>query len=69
MSLPEQALEQLRQAAERLVEGGDVWWLPEGVVSHPGGKDRFCLVVALEFGSGRSNAVRAHSVDRSRTDA
>lgn len=62
MSLPEEALEQLRKAAERLVEVGDVWWLPEENVKYAGGKDRFCLLVVLEPGRGESQPVRAHFV-------
>jgi hypothetical protein len=30
------------------VEIGDVWWIPEQFNGYPGGKDRFCLVVARE---------------------
>jgi len=44
------------------VEVGDVWWLPEDHVPYPGGKDRFCLVVALEYPPAASCAARAHYV-------
>jgi len=43
-------------------EVGDVWWLPEEHTRYPGGKDRFCLVVALERPPGASCAARAHYV-------
>jgi mRNA-degrading endonuclease toxin of MazEF toxin-antitoxin module len=62
MMLPEHALEQLRRAAERLVEVGEVWWLPEAEARYPGGKDRFCLLVGLESAMGGDLPVRAHYV-------
>src|SRR6266568_7503825 len=43
-------------------EVGDVWWLPEEHARYPGGKDRFCLVVALERAPGATCAARAHYV-------
>ena len=59
MSLPEQALEQLRQAAERLVEGGDVWWLPEGGGEPPGRQGQVLF--------GRGLGVWKRAVERGRT--
>ena len=44
------------------VEVGDVWWIPEAQVRYPGGKDRFCLVVALEHPPAATCAARAHFV-------
>lgn len=44
-----------------VVEVGDVWWLPEALARYPGGKDRFCLIVALEITCGGITA-RAHYV-------
>jgi hypothetical protein len=44
------------------VEIGDVWWIPEELASYPGGKDRFCLVVALEMSPGSQLPARAHYV-------
>jgi hypothetical protein len=41
---------------------GDVWWLPEQVAGYPGGKDRFCLVVALEGPNPSVNAGRIHYI-------
>lgn len=34
------------------VRVGDVWWLPAELAFYPGGKGRFCLVVALESAAG-----------------
>lgn len=44
------------------VEIGDVWWIPEQFNGYPGGKGRFCLVVALETSRGLTLSVRAHFV-------
>jgi len=44
------------------VEIGDVWWIPEELSSYPGGKGRFCLVVALETPPGPQVPARAHYV-------
>jgi hypothetical protein len=44
------------------VHVGDVWWIPEGLHRYPGGKGRFCLVVALETPPGSSVPARAHYV-------
>jgi hypothetical protein len=43
-------------------EVGDVWWLPEEHARYPGGKDRFCLIVALERPPAAACAARAHYV-------
>jgi mRNA-degrading endonuclease toxin of MazEF toxin-antitoxin module len=45
-----------------LVRVGDVWWIPDDMSGYPGGKGRFCLVVALEKSSGSVLPVRAHYV-------
>lgn len=44
------------------VDIGDVWWLPEPVAGYPGGKDRFCLIVALEGPNPSVNPGRVHYV-------
>lgn len=44
------------------VQVGDVWWLPEAQAGYPGGKDRYCLIVALEIATGTKVALRAHYV-------
>jgi len=44
------------------VQVGDVWWVPEDVNGYPGGKGRFCLVVALESAAGSALPARAHYV-------
>jgi len=44
------------------VEIGDVWWIPEELASYPEGKDRFCLVVALEMSPGSQLPARVHYV-------
>jgi hypothetical protein len=44
------------------VEIGDVWWIPEQFNGYPGGKGRFCLVVALETSRGLALSGRAHFV-------
>jgi hypothetical protein len=44
------------------VEIGDVWWIPEQFNGYPGGKDRFCLVVALETSRGLALSGRVHFV-------
>jgi hypothetical protein len=44
------------------VEIGDVWWIPEELASYPEGKDRFCLIVALEMPAGERLPARAHYV-------
>jgi hypothetical protein len=48
MTLPEKVVVQLRAVQEQVVGVGEIWWLPEELAKYPGGKDRFCLVVALE---------------------
>lgn len=48
--------------AELRAEIGDVWWLPEQVAGFPGGKDRFCLIVALEGPNPSVNPGRVHFV-------
>lgn len=52
MSLPPAVVAQLRALQEQLIAVGDVWWLPEALARYPGKKDRFCLLVALEFPAG-----------------
>jgi hypothetical protein len=44
------------------VQVGDVWWLPEELAAYPGGKSRFCLVVALEAAVASQICARAHYV-------
>jgi hypothetical protein len=44
------------------VEIGDVWWIPEQFNGYPGGKGRFCLVVALETSRGGARSGRVHFV-------
>ena len=61
MRLPAEALAQLSQPHLK-VHVGDVWWLSEGHAGYPGGKGRFCLVVALETPPGAQVAARAHFV-------
>lgn len=61
MPLPPEALAKLRQP-HLVVNIGDVWWLPEEHARFPGGKDRFCLVVALETPPGTGVPARAHYV-------
>ena len=41
---------------------GDIWWLPEALTAYPGDKDRFCLIVALEYPAGSEMPARAHYV-------
>lgn len=41
---------------------GDIWWLPEEHARFPGGKDRFCLVVALEGAPAATVPGRAHYI-------
>jgi hypothetical protein len=45
-----------------MVAVGEVWWLPAHVVQYPGGKDRYCLIVALEIEPGQTQPSRAHFV-------
>jgi hypothetical protein len=45
-----------------IVDVGDVWWIPESLARYPGGKDRYCLVVALETPPGAQLPARAHYV-------
>jgi hypothetical protein len=45
-----------------VVAVGDVWWLPAHVAQYPGGKDRYCLIVALETEPGQTQPSRAHYV-------
>ena len=47
---------------ETRVEVGDIWWLPESVAGYPGGKNRYCLVVALEGPNRSVNPGRVHFV-------
>jgi len=54
MSLPPAVIAQLRALQEQLIAVGDIWWLPEDLARYPGKKDRFCLVVALEYPAGGS---------------
>ena len=61
MLLPSEALARLSQPHLK-VNVGDVWWLPEEKAGFPGGKDRFCLVVALERPPGAQVPARAHYV-------
>jgi hypothetical protein len=65
MTLPEHALAQLRALQEQMLAVGDIWWMPETLAQYPGGKDRFCLLVALERPPGGSGAV-VHFVAGSR---
>jgi len=44
------------------VNVGEIWWLPEDLAGYPGGKDRFCLIVALEIAVGSPLPARAHYV-------
>jgi hypothetical protein len=44
------------------IEIGDVWWLPEAVNGYPGGKGRYCLVVAIEYTAGSPLPARIHYV-------
>lgn len=44
------------------VEIGDVWWLPDELVGFPGGKGRFCLVVAVERAAGSNLPLQIHYV-------
>ena len=44
------------------VQVGDVWWLPAELAFSPGGKGRFCLVVALERAVRSQFPARAHYV-------
>jgi hypothetical protein len=61
MRLPAEAIAKLSKPHLR-VNVGDVWWLPAEHTRFPGGKDRFCLVVALEVPPGRKTPARAHYV-------
>ncbi len=61
MPLPPEALATLSQPHLK-VHVGDVWWVPEELASYPGGKGRFCLVVALETPPGQDVPARAHYV-------
>jgi hypothetical protein len=49
-------------ACGRAVQVGDVWWLDDAHVNFPGGKDRYCLVVALETPPGGTAPTRAHFI-------
>jgi hypothetical protein len=59
--LPPEALATLSQPHLK-VHVGDVWWVPEELASYPGGKGRFCLVVALETPPGQDLPALAHFV-------
>jgi hypothetical protein len=61
VSLPEDALAKLRQP-HLVVHVADIWWVPAEHVDFPGGKDRFGLVVALEYPPGESTPTRAHFI-------
>jgi hypothetical protein len=61
MPLPAEALAELSQPHLR-VHVGDVWWLPEEQARYPGGKGRFCLIVALETPPAAKVPARAHYV-------
>jgi hypothetical protein len=61
MPLPSKAPASLSQPHLK-INVGDVWWLPEEKVGFPGGKDRFCLIVALERPPGARVPARAHYV-------
>ena len=61
MPLPPKALSAVSQA-QLTVHVGDVWWIPEDLNGYPGGKGRFCLIVALETPPGRSAPARAHYI-------
>ena len=61
MPLPAEAVAKLRQP-HLIVDVGDVWWVPEQLARYPGGKDRYCLVVALETPPGIRVPTRAHYV-------
>jgi len=61
MRLPPEALATLSQPYLK-VQVGDVWWLPEEQARYPGGKGRFCLVVALETPPGAKVPSRVHYV-------
>lgn len=57
---PEPPAAQTKAPAQ--VQVGDLWWIPEDVNGYPGGKGRFCLVVALETSHGSAPPARAHYV-------
>jgi hypothetical protein len=57
MTLPEEALAQLRALQEQMLAVGDIWWIPEALAKYPGDKDRFCLIVAIERPTGGAGAV------------
>jgi hypothetical protein len=60
--LPDAAVAQLRQLLlEMRVNAGEIWWLPAEWARFPGGKDRYCLVVAVEEAADGSQ-VRVHYV-------
>jgi hypothetical protein len=59
-TLPEEALAKLRQLQEIAV--GDVWWLPADCARYPGGKDRYCLIAAVEYASDGKTQLRIHFV-------
>ena len=61
MPLPPKALSAVSQA-QLTVHVGDVWWIPEDLNGYPGGKGRFCLIVALETPPGTSAPARAHYI-------
>jgi hypothetical protein len=59
VDLPPDALARLRAYKARLVQVGDVCWLPAKHVGFfPGGKDRFCLVVGIEPTTGSVPGLR-----------
>jgi hypothetical protein len=44
------------------VKVGQIWWLPDGESGFPGGKTRYCLIVAIEKNPSNPRANRAHFV-------
>lgn len=52
---------------ESMVQVGDVWWIPPDLAFFPGGKGRFCLVVAFESAAGSHLPARVHYVSGSRS--
>jgi len=61
MPLPAEIVAQLRQPHLK-VNVGDIWRLPEKYAKYPGGKSRYCLIVALESAPGAQVPARAHYV-------
>ena len=61
MRLPAKELAKLSKPHLK-IHVGDIWWLPEALTAYSGGKDRFCLIVALERAAGSAIPARAHYV-------